>query len=90
VDFSEGIEVCDCDFGRRQSDNGAILLMKGVDVEDALACDNGPLETEMRKASIPRAWDVSCGTCEADVDELPLMSARTTYGKMRYAYLRYQ
>jgi hypothetical protein len=40
VDFPESIEIRNTDFVWRETDDGSIFLVKGVDVEDALAGDD--------------------------------------------------
>jgi hypothetical protein len=70
VDFLKGIEVCDTDLRGRKAYNGAILLVKGIDVENSLTSNNSTLETEMCEACIPRSRKVSRGTSKANIDEL--------------------
>lgn len=70
VDFLEGIKVCDSNLCWGQSNDGSILLMEGVNIEDPLPCDYRSLETKMSEASVPRSWEMSCGTCEANIEKL--------------------
>jgi hypothetical protein len=68
----ESIEVCNTDFGGRETDNWTILLVERVDVEDSLASDNCTLKAKVCEACVPGSGKVSCGTSEADVDELSM------------------
>jgi hypothetical protein len=70
VDLLEGGEVCDADFGGGEADDGAVLLMERVDVEDALAGYHGAFKAEVREAGVPRAGEVAGWACEGDVYQL--------------------
>jgi hypothetical protein len=70
VDLFEGIEVCNGDLSRRESNNGSILLVKGVNVKDSLSCYYCTLQTVMCKAGIPRAGQMPCWACKTNVEEL--------------------
>jgi hypothetical protein len=58
VDLLEGVEVGDGDFGGRDAHGGAVLLMEGVDVENARAGDDGTFEAEVGKVRVPGAREV--------------------------------
>jgi hypothetical protein len=68
----KSIEICDTDFGGRETNNWTILLVERVDVEYPLASDNRTLKTKMCEACVPGSGKVSCGTSKADVDELSM------------------
>jgi hypothetical protein len=55
VDLFEGIEVRNGDFVWRESHDGSILFMEGVNVENSLSRYYCTLQTVMCKAGIPRA-----------------------------------